>query len=248
MVDRIRQLLQDKQLTPTQFADAIGIARPIVSHILSGRNKPSLEVVQKILAAFADLSIPWLLNGSEPMWTTAPIAAGAPAASVAPAAPMPPAPTEASATTQKAAENSLGNVVVPPAEETRPSEARRQPHRRPGGEPITNTAAYQTPLAAILPRPRRFQATAPGRTSPSTVAASPAGPQSSPEAIATSEPAAAPLPASAPLPAPAAPSGAPVPAVANDAAAAFLLQPGKAIRRIVIFYQDGSFADYQPEQ
>ena len=70
MVERIRTLLESRQLTPTQFADLIGVARPIISHVLSGRNKPSLEVVQRILAAMPDLSMAWLLNGTEPMLTT----------------------------------------------------------------------------------------------------------------------------------------------------------------------------------
>ncbi|RPD44595.1 helix-turn-helix domain-containing protein [Hymenobacter sediminis] len=64
---RIRELLAARNLSPTQFADTIGISRPIVSHILSGRNKPSLEVVQKVIAAFPDLSISWLLNGTGTM-------------------------------------------------------------------------------------------------------------------------------------------------------------------------------------
>ena len=246
MVDRIRQLLQHKQLTPTQFADAIGIARPIVSHILSGRNKPSLEVVQKILAAFADLSMPWLLNGSGPMWTTAPIVASASVAT-APAVAMPSAPPETPTTAPNAAETSLVNAVAPPVEDTRSSEARRQPNKRPASEPITSASAPQTPIPVTLPRPRRFQAAASGRANPATIEAPPEVPQSRPEVAAVPEPAVAPSPVSAPTPALAAQSSAPAPTVANDAAAAFLLQPGKAIRRIVIFYQDGSFADYQPE-
>ena len=67
MVTRIRTLIDSRQLTPTQFADTIGVARPIISHILSGRNKPSLEVVQRILAAMPGLSVSWLLNGTGPM-------------------------------------------------------------------------------------------------------------------------------------------------------------------------------------
>ena len=74
MVERIKTLLESRQLTPTQFADAIGVARPIVSHVLSGRNKPSLEVVQRILAAMPDLAMPWLLNGTGPMLATSIIA------------------------------------------------------------------------------------------------------------------------------------------------------------------------------
>ncbi|WP_410780004.1 helix-turn-helix domain-containing protein [Hymenobacter sp. 5414T-23] len=72
MLERIREILSKYQLTPTQFADAIGTARPIVSHILSGRNKPSLEVVQKIISAYPELSLPWLLSGTGPMETDAP--------------------------------------------------------------------------------------------------------------------------------------------------------------------------------
>jgi DNA-binding XRE family transcriptional regulator len=63
MVTRIRQLLDTKQLTPTQFADFIGVGRPVMSHILSERNKPSLEVVQRIISAFPEVSLPWLLSG-----------------------------------------------------------------------------------------------------------------------------------------------------------------------------------------
>src|SRR6476469_8536597 len=99
MVERIRLLLETKQLTPTQFADVIGTARPIVSHILSGRNKPSLEVVQRILAAMPDLSMAWLLNGTGPMLAAqvgqveAPAAVVTPvAASATPAARQAPAP------------------------------------------------------------------------------------------------------------------------------------------------------------
>src|SRR6476469_3420473 len=88
MVERIRTLLESRQLSPTQFADAIGVARPIVSHILSGRNKPSLEVVQRILAAMPDLSMAWLLNGSGPMLASAAPAGFAPAQSI-PVEPQP---------------------------------------------------------------------------------------------------------------------------------------------------------------
>ena len=41
MVDRIRQLIQAQQLSSTQFADAIGVARPIISHILAYEALPA---------------------------------------------------------------------------------------------------------------------------------------------------------------------------------------------------------------
>lgn len=60
---RIRQIIQEKSLTNAAFADAINIKRPIISHILSGRNKPSLHVVLQILDTFEDIDPAWLLQG-----------------------------------------------------------------------------------------------------------------------------------------------------------------------------------------
>ena len=58
---KIELLIQKKQISSSQFADKIGIPRSSVSHILSGRNKPSLDVVQKILKAYPELSAEELL-------------------------------------------------------------------------------------------------------------------------------------------------------------------------------------------
>jgi len=75
MITRIRQLLDSKELSPTQFADLIGVGRPVVSHILSERNKPSLDVVQRIIGAFPEISLPWLLSGTGNMLDEAVVAA-----------------------------------------------------------------------------------------------------------------------------------------------------------------------------
>lgn len=107
MVERIRLLLETRQLTPTQFADTIGIARPIVSHILSGRNKPSLEVVQRILASLPDLSMSWLLNGTGPMLVPATDAGAPPALAARPVA------------SQVAGEVHPASVTAPPPVPTR---------------------------------------------------------------------------------------------------------------------------------
>ena len=48
-------------MSSSQFADVLGIPRSSISHILSGRNKPSLDVVQKILTAFPEVSAEDLL-------------------------------------------------------------------------------------------------------------------------------------------------------------------------------------------
>ena len=50
-------------LSASAFADKIGVQRSSISHILSGRNKPSLEFVMKVLSSFDEVDLYWLLNG-----------------------------------------------------------------------------------------------------------------------------------------------------------------------------------------
>jgi transcriptional regulator with XRE-family HTH domain len=59
---KIELLIQAKKLSASQFADTLGIPRSSISHILSGRNKPSLYVVQKILIAFPEIPAEELLD------------------------------------------------------------------------------------------------------------------------------------------------------------------------------------------
>ncbi|MEN9958196.1 MAG: hypothetical protein RLZZ474_440 [Bacteroidota bacterium] len=59
--EKIELLIKRKQLSASQFADKLGIPRSSISHILSGRNKPSLDVVQKILRVFPEISAEDLL-------------------------------------------------------------------------------------------------------------------------------------------------------------------------------------------
>ncbi|WP_299821805.1 helix-turn-helix transcriptional regulator [uncultured Pontibacter sp.] len=67
MVERIKVLMEYKGLTSTQFADTVEVPRAVISHILSGRNKPSLEVITKIVAAFPEVSVNWMLLGEGEM-------------------------------------------------------------------------------------------------------------------------------------------------------------------------------------
>jgi transcriptional regulator with XRE-family HTH domain len=66
MIERILEILKIKNLTPAQFADLIGVQRSSISHLISGRNKPSLEFIQKILKAFPDINSDWILSGKGP--------------------------------------------------------------------------------------------------------------------------------------------------------------------------------------
>ena len=61
--DRIEYLMNLYGLTPSQFSDKTGIQRASVSHILSNRNKPSLEILLKIYHAFEDVELAWLVAG-----------------------------------------------------------------------------------------------------------------------------------------------------------------------------------------
>jgi transcriptional regulator with XRE-family HTH domain len=67
MIERILEILKNKNLTPAQFADMIGVQRSSISHLISGRNKPSLEFIQKILKTFPDINSEWILSGTGPV-------------------------------------------------------------------------------------------------------------------------------------------------------------------------------------
>ena len=47
----------------SSFAEKIGVQRSSISHILSGRNKPSLDFILKILSAYPEVDLYWLFNG-----------------------------------------------------------------------------------------------------------------------------------------------------------------------------------------
>ena len=64
IVSRIQSIMDEKGLSASNFASKIGVQRSSVSHILSGRNKPSLEFLIKIEQEFDDISLEWLVKGS----------------------------------------------------------------------------------------------------------------------------------------------------------------------------------------
>lgn len=68
MKNRIVQLINSEGLTSSKFADTIGVQRSSISHILSGRNNPSLDFVQKILTSFPKIDPNWLISGSGNMY------------------------------------------------------------------------------------------------------------------------------------------------------------------------------------
>ena len=68
MRERIRQIMENENLTPAKFADRLQINRANISHILNGRNNPSLDVVSKILSEMPYINTEWLINGSGQMY------------------------------------------------------------------------------------------------------------------------------------------------------------------------------------
>jgi len=68
MKERLMQLLDLEQLTPSKFADIIGVQRSSVSHVISERNKPSFDFIQKTLKAFPGLNAEWLILGEGSMY------------------------------------------------------------------------------------------------------------------------------------------------------------------------------------
>lgn len=63
MKERIAQIITHEQLTSGKFALAIGTQPSVISHILNGRNKPSMEIIQKILSAYPSINPDWLVLG-----------------------------------------------------------------------------------------------------------------------------------------------------------------------------------------
>jgi len=68
MKERLIQLLDMEQLSPSKFADIIGVQRSSISHVISGRNKPSFDFLQKTLKAFPGLNASWLMLGEGTMY------------------------------------------------------------------------------------------------------------------------------------------------------------------------------------
>ncbi|QBN17321.1 helix-turn-helix transcriptional regulator [Flavobacterium nackdongense] len=62
-IKRLEIILDYYSLSASSFADKIGAQRSSMSHLLSGRNKPSLDFMLKIMEVFPDVDLYWLLNG-----------------------------------------------------------------------------------------------------------------------------------------------------------------------------------------
>ncbi len=62
-IKRLEIILDYNSLNASSFADKIGVQRSSLSHLLSGRNKPSLDFILKIIEVFPEVDLYWILNG-----------------------------------------------------------------------------------------------------------------------------------------------------------------------------------------
>lgn len=60
---RLQKVIEYYGESAAGFAEKIGVQRSSISHILSGRNKPSLDFVMKVIHSYPEVELYWLLNG-----------------------------------------------------------------------------------------------------------------------------------------------------------------------------------------
>lgn len=62
---RLSNFIAELGISAGQFADKIGVPRSSISHLISGRNKPSLDFVLKVVDSYPNLTLNWLLYGND---------------------------------------------------------------------------------------------------------------------------------------------------------------------------------------
>lgn len=70
MQNRLQKILDSEQLTPAKFAEILGVQRSAISHIITGRNNPSFDLISKIIHKFPALNSDWLITGKGNMYKT----------------------------------------------------------------------------------------------------------------------------------------------------------------------------------
>ena len=68
--DRIKLIMENEQVSSKRFAETLGIQQSTLSHILTNRNQPSLDVIMKIHQIYTDVNIDWLLYGTGDMFVS----------------------------------------------------------------------------------------------------------------------------------------------------------------------------------
>ena len=69
---RIIEIMVKLERTKSIFAKELGVSLPLIAHITSGRNKPGIEIIQKIILTYDNVNPDWLLNGKGSMFRVIP--------------------------------------------------------------------------------------------------------------------------------------------------------------------------------
>ena len=88
MNKRLQQFLAAENISQSQFADAIGVARASLSHILAGRNKPGFDFIESMARHYPELNLEWLITGRGRMYNTQKTAPEAPVEAITPPSPL----------------------------------------------------------------------------------------------------------------------------------------------------------------
>ncbi len=67
--ERLKHIIKEKQLSNAELAEKIGIQKSTVSHLLSGRNKPGFDFLNKLIKVFPDINLRWLITGEGDAFT-----------------------------------------------------------------------------------------------------------------------------------------------------------------------------------
>lgn len=114
---RIELILTHYDLSASAFAEKIGVGRSSISHILSGRNKPSLDFIMKILEVFPELNLYWLMNGTGSFLKNSPTPSSNPVSAPAPVSPkvqknIAPVPENFSSDPSFAPDRKIAKVII----------------------------------------------------------------------------------------------------------------------------------------
>lgn len=245
MVDRINLILKAKNLTSRQFAEEIGIQPSGMSHILSGRNRPSLDFVMKVINRYPEIDIKWLILGEGEMINSYSVA-GSPVHS----SPVSSSPVF-SATAPSVTVHKNDSPLQPDLFSMMETE-----NEEPGTEngedlrliaPEQEAALTSTDIHNISQEPLSMQT--PNHTTQATEPMPNQAPTQAPVQTPKQTPTQAPVPT--PNQAPTQPivdnQGNSVVEDADDGKRKASTNKGKRITKIVILYEDHTFAEYFPE-
>lgn len=175
IVNRLLLLMEAYGFSAGAFADKIEVQRSSISHLMSGRNKPSLDFIQKVLLQFPVINPSWLIMGKGPMKQ---LNLFDEVGKVAEPTPLPPAEVKQLESTPESVEPNSAPVKAEPIASTQAIEP-----PIPVSTPVETPEP--TPLATVVPPPVQIQ--------------QPITPPAVQEVIPSQQPIAAPIPATVPV-------------------------------------------------